>query len=79
MPKVINVGLGYDYTIKEYYQIISKIIGYDGKFEFDTTKPQGMKRKLVDISKLNDLGWTHKHSIEQGLSDTYKFFKTNYE
>jgi GDP-L-fucose synthase len=79
LPKIINVGLGYDYTIKEYYQIISKIIGYDGKFEFDTSKPQGMKRKLVDISKLNDLGWTHKYSIEQGLRDTYKFFKTNYE
>jgi len=79
IPKVINVGVGYDYTIKEYYHMISKIIGYDGKFEFDTSKPQGMKRKLVDISKLNNLDWTHKYSIEQGLRDTYKFFKTNYE
>ena len=59
--------------------MISKIIGYDGKFEFDNSKPQGMKRKLVDISKLNNLDWTHKYSIEQGLRDTYKFFKTNYE
>ena len=79
IPKVINVGVGYDYTIKEYYHMISKIIGYDGKFEFDNSKPQGMKRKLVDISKLNNLDWTHKYSIEQGLRDTYKFFKTNYE
>ena len=79
LPNIINVGVGYDYTIKEYYQMISRIIGYDGKFEYDISKPQGMKRKLVDISKLNDLGWTHKYSIEEGLMDTYKFFKTNYE
>ena len=79
LPNIINVGVGYDYTIKEYYQMISRIIGYDGKFEYDISKPQGMKRKLVDISKLNDFGWTYKYSTEQGLMETYKFFKTNYE
>ena len=79
LPNIINVGVGYDYTIREYYQMISRIIGYDGKFEYDISKPQGMKRKLVDISKLNDFGWTYKYSTEQGLIETYKFFKTNYE
>ena len=79
LPNIINVGVGYDFTIKEYYEMISRIVGYKGKFEYEISKPQGMKRKLVDISKLNDFGWTHKYSIEEGLIDTYKFFKTNYE
>ena len=79
LPKIINVGVGYDFTINKYYQLISNIVGYNGKFDYDLSKPQGMNRKLIDISKLNNLGWSHKYSMEDGLKDTYKFYKINYE
>lgn len=79
LPKIINVGVGHDFTINKYYQLISNIVGYNGKFDYDLSKPQGMNRKLIDISKLNNLGWNHKYSIEEGLKDTYKFYKINYE
>lgn len=74
LPLMINVGLGYDHTILEYYQEIAKIIGFTGEFKFDLTKPVGMNRKLVDISKAAALGWTAKSSLTTGLTETYKFF-----
>ena len=79
LPNFINVGVGFDYTINEYYKMISKVIGYKGNYKFDLSKPQGMKRKLVDISLLNDLGWKHKYQVEVGLEETYKFYEQNYE
>ncbi|MDB3874119.1 GDP-L-fucose synthase [Flavobacteriaceae bacterium] len=79
LPNFINVGVGSDYTINEYYKMISKVIGYKGNYKFDLSKPQGMKRKLVDISLLNDLGWKHKYQVEVGLEETYKFYEQNYE
>jgi GDP-L-fucose synthase len=74
MPSLINVGLGYDFTINEYYKTIAKVIGYKGEFVHDLTKPVGMKQKLVDINKLVDFGWKAKHSLEEGVEETYKFF-----
>jgi nucleoside-diphosphate-sugar epimerase len=79
LPNFINVGVGSDYTIKEYYKMISKVIGYKGNFKLDLSKPQGMKRKLVDISLLNNLGWKHKFQVEEGLEETYKFYEQNHE
>jgi GDP-L-fucose synthase len=69
-----NVGLGYDYTINEYYELIAKIIGYNGTFVHDLSKPEGMKRKLCSIEKINKLGWSPKFTINQGLELTYKFY-----
>ena len=74
MPQNINVGIGLDYSINEYYKTIAKVIGFKGKFDNDLSKPVGMKRKLIDIKKLNKFGWSHKTSLETGVEKTYKYF-----
>lgn len=74
MPQNINVGLGLDYTILEYYKIISEVVGYKGKFNHDLSKPIGMKQKLIDITKLNKFGWNHKTSLKLGINKTYEYF-----
>ncbi len=79
MPQNINVGIGMDYTINEYYKIISDIIGFKGKFKNDFSKPTGMKKKLIDNKKLNDFGWSHKTSLELGIKKTYKYFLEHVE
>jgi GDP-L-fucose synthase len=79
MPQNINVGIGKDYTINEYYKIISDIIGFKGKFKNDLSKPTGMKKKLIDNKKLNEFGWSHKTSLELGIKNTYKYFLEHIE
>ena len=74
MPQNINVGLGLDYSIIEYYKIIADVIGYKGKFNHDMTKPTGMKRKLIDDQRLSEFGWSHQTSLETGIKETYKYF-----
>lgn len=69
-----NVGLGYDYTIFEYYKAVAGVIGFNGEFDFDLSKPQGMKRKLCSISKQTALGWKPKHSLQEGLVKTNNYF-----
>lgn len=76
MPQNINVGLGYDYTINEYYETIAKVLGYKGKFIHDLSKPVGMKQKLIDDSKLKAFGWKHQTSLEEGIKKTIDYFKT---
>lgn len=74
IPDLINVGLGYDYSITEYYKTIADIIGYQGEFLYDHTKPAGMKQKLVDIRKQSKLGWIPKTTLESGIQKTYNFY-----
>jgi len=74
MPQNINVGLGHDYTINEYYQTIAKVIGYKGGFAHDLTKPTGMKQKLIDDTKLKKFGWKYKTSLEDGIKKTYEYY-----
>ena len=74
MPQNINVGLGLDYTIMEYYKIIADVIGYNGKFNHDMTKPTGMKRKLIDDKRLNEFGWSHQTLLKLGIKKTYDYF-----
>lgn len=74
MPQNINVGLGHDYTINEYYEAIAKIIGFKGKFIHDLTKPIGMKQKLIDDSKLKEFGWSYKTSLEDGIKKIYEYY-----
>jgi GDP-L-fucose synthase len=74
IPDVINVGLGFDYSINDYYQTVSTILGYKGKFHHNLTKPEGMKRKLVSTKKCDDLGWKGKTSLEAGIIKTYEFY-----
>lgn len=74
MPQNINVGLGHDYTINEYYQAIADVIGFEGKFIHDLSKPVGMKQKLIDDTKLQKFGWKYKTSLQDGIEKTYKYF-----
>lgn len=75
MPQNLNVGLGYDYTINEYYSVIAEVLGYKGKFEHDLTKPVGMRQKLIDDTKLKQFGWKHSTSLEEGIEKTVDYFK----
>ena len=73
----INIGVGVDYTIRELSETIQKVVGYDGELFFDTTKPDGMFRKVLDVSNFNELGWKSKISLKEGLSLTYDWFLKN--
>lgn len=73
----INVGTGIDCTIKELTETVAKVIGYQGKIEWDTTKPDGTPRKLMDVSRLERLGWKAKTNLESGLMKTYDWFLAN--
>lgn len=74
----INVGCGYDITISELAQSVSKAVGYHGEITFDTTKPDGAPRKIMDSSCLKLLGWEAKMNLETGLSLAYADFKKHY-
>ncbi len=78
IPEVMNVGAGCDYTITEYYNYICGTINYGGNLIYDLEKPEGMKQKLVSVTKQKNIGWEPKTSIIQGLKKTYKFYKENY-
>lgn len=74
----INIGTGEDIEIGKLAELIKNLVGYDGKIEYDTTKPDGTPRKLLDVSKLNKLGWRHKTKLEDGLRETYEWFLQTY-
>ena len=73
-----NVGLGYDYSIKEYYEHTAEVVGYEGGFDFDLTKPAGMKRKLCSVERQTAMGWKPSHSLKEGLKKTYDFYLEKY-
>ena len=75
MPQNLNVGLGHDYSINDYYQTIAKAIGYEGVFVHDLSKPIGMKQKLVDNTKLKTFGWKSTISLKEGIEKTYEYYK----
>ena len=75
MPQNLNVGLGRDYTINEYYQAIAKVIGYEGTFTHDLSKPMGMKKKMIDNTLLTAFGWQPKTPLEEGIKQTLEYFK----
>lgn len=68
----VNIGAGEDLTIKELAQVIQSITGYEGKIVFDTTKPEGTPRKLMDVSKLTGLGWTYRIKLRDGLKEVFE-------
>lgn len=78
-PQFINVGVGTDITIKQLISLIAEIIGFKGKVIFDTTKPDGMPRKLVDSSKISALGWKTRVSLKEGLEYTIDWYKKHYD
>lgn len=75
--KTINVGVGYDFSIKELSDIIKDIVGFEGNTFFDSTKPDGIERKLLDSTKINSLGWNPRKDIKTGLRETYEWFLKN--
>ena len=70
----INIGTGHDITIADLAATMAKIVGFKGDTEFDISKPDGMPRKLLDVSRLGSLGWEYSLELEQGLSMTYEWF-----
>ncbi|WP_316809625.1 GDP-L-fucose synthase [Pedobacter agri] len=72
-----NVGTGVDLTIKELAEIIQKITGHQGEIIWDTTKPDGTPRKLMDVTKMHNLGWKHQVDLEEGVRKTYNWFLEN--
>jgi GDP-L-fucose synthase len=73
----INVGTGVDCTIRELVETVSKVTGFEGSIAFDATKPDGAPRKLMDVSRLKDLGWQYSIDLEQGLANSYEWFLDN--
>lgn len=76
---IINVGTGEDINIKELAEKIKHVTDYQGTIVWDTTKPDGTPRKLLDVKKLNTLGWKHRIALKNGLTSTYEWYKKNYE
>ena len=70
----INVGTGSDLSIKELAELIARVVGYAGRIEFDVTKPDGTPRKLMDVSRLHEMGWRHITPLELGLRQVYHDF-----
>lgn len=74
MPQNLNVGLGHDHTINDYYRAVASVVGYEGAFEHDLSKPVGMRRKLMDSSQLVQFGWQSKTDLITGIAKTYQYF-----
>jgi GDP-L-fucose synthase len=77
-PEIINVGCGEDVSIGELAELICEVVGFDGELAWDTTKPDGTPRKLLDTSKLNNLGWRPAIPLREGIARTYDWFRANY-
>lgn len=76
--QLINVGFGEDISIHQLALLIAEKVGFNGELEFDPAKPDGTPRKLLDVSRINSLGWKAKTSLEQGIEKTYKWFVENF-
>jgi GDP-L-fucose synthase len=74
-PDLVNVGVGRDVSILEVAELIRDVVGFDGELEFDTSKPDGTPQKLLDVSRIAALGWEATIPLEEGLADTYRWFR----
>jgi GDP-L-fucose synthase len=77
--ELINVGTGKDIEIREFANLIAKIVGFDGDIVFDTSKPDGTPRKVLDVSKIHSFGWKHRIDLENGMEETYAWYKSALE
>ncbi|WP_341876742.1 GDP-L-fucose synthase [Defluviitalea saccharophila] len=75
----LNVGTGKEVTIKELAEIIKQVVGYEGELRFNSSKPEGTPRKLLDVSRLHEKGWHHSIELKEGIKDTYRWFLDNEE
>lgn len=74
-PQQVNVGTGRDATIKEIAELVAEVVGYEGATTWDTSKPDGTPQKLLDVSKINDLGWTSRIGMREGLASTVAWYR----
>lgn len=74
VPDLMNLGLGFDHTINEYYEAVAKVVGWNGRFVHDLSKPVGMKQKLVSVDRQNKWGWSASTSLEEGISKAYDYY-----
>lgn len=74
LVEFVNIGSGKDITIRDLAELVKEIVGFEGRIEWDTTKPDGTPRKLLDVTKISSLGWKPKVSLEDGIRKTYKWY-----
>lgn len=74
VPQYMNVGLGFDYTINQYYEAAADVLGYTGHFVHNLDRPVGMARKLVSVARQQAWGWTARHSLADGITKTYDYY-----
>ena len=77
--KPINIGTGEDYSIREIAEEIKKTVGFTGELCFDASKPDGVFRKVMDVTRIHTMGWKHEISLHQGISNAYRWFEENYD
>ncbi|HET8617234.1 MAG TPA: GDP-L-fucose synthase, partial [Actinomycetales bacterium] len=73
----INVGVGEDVTIRELAQTVADVVGFTGQITQDTSKPDGTPRKLLDVSRINELGWRASIGLRDGIAETYRWYVDN--
>jgi GDP-L-fucose synthase len=76
-PEIINIGCGEDISIRELAELICDVVGFKGELAWDSTKPDGTPRKLLDVSKIHGLGWSHQIELREGIARTYEWFVEN--
>jgi GDP-L-fucose synthase len=76
-PEIVNIGCGEDISIRELAELICDVVGFNGDLAWDTTKPDGTLRKLLDVSKIHALGWHHRIELREGIARTYQWFLEN--
>jgi len=74
LPSLCNIGVGHDHTVNEYYEAVASVIGWSGGFRHDLSRPVGMQRKLVDVSRQTELGWAARTSLSEGIAVTYRHY-----
>jgi len=77
-PEIINLGCGEDISIRELAELICDVVGFDGELDWDTTKPDGTPRRLLDVTKLRALGWKPAIPLRDGIARTYEWFRANF-
>ena len=77
-PELINIGLGHDFTINEYYSKVAEVVDWHGKFTHDLSRPVGMKQKLCDVRRATEWGWSAPTTLRVGIEETYKFYCERY-
>jgi GDP-L-fucose synthase len=73
--ELVNIGCGEDITIADVARMVGEVVGFSGALEFDTSKPDGTPRKLLDVSRLSKLGWRAQIPLRDGIEQTYRWFK----